>query len=419
MTEKALNGKALNEKALNGKAKFDGKVRTEALSTGFFGEYGGQFIPDALKRRLDDLAEAFRSAMADPSFREEYLGLLRDYVGRPSALTECRNISRELGGGRLFLKREDLNHGGAHKINNCLGQILLAKRMGARRIIAETGAGMHGTASAMAAALFGMECTVYMGAVDVERQMPNVERMRAMGAKVVSVTDGQQALKEAVDKALEAYVNEPETFYLLGSAVGPHPYPSMVREFQSVIGTEARAQFLERVGKLPDYAVACVGGGSNAIGLFAGFMDDPEVKLVGVEPGGRGSGLGENAASLTYGRPTVIHGFRCYALADEAGEPAPVYSISAGLDYPGVGPEHSWLKDTGRALYETVSDTEALEAFRTLCRKEGILPALESSHALAWALKTLPALKADQCVLVNLSGRGDKDFHSIPDEYKS
>ena len=391
-----------------------------AMTTGFFGEYGGQFIPEALKRRLDALAEAFREAMADEAFQQEYLRLLKDFVGRPTALTECRNISEELGGGRLFLKREDLNHGGAHKINNCIGQILLAKRMGARRVIAETGAGMHGTATAMAAALFGMDCTVYMGAVDVERQKPNVERMRAMGTRVVAVTDGQQTLKEAVDRALSAYVEEPDTFYLLGSAVGPHPYPSIVREFQSVIGREARAQFLERVGRLPDYAVACVGGGSNAIGLFSGFLDDAEVRLVGVEPSGRGTGrLGDHAATLSFGTPKVFHGFRSYVLTDESGEAAPVHSISAGLDYPGVGPEHAHLKDTGRAQYERASDEEALSAFRTLCRKEGILPALESSHALACALRLLPGLEKDETVLVNLSGRGDKDFHSIPERYKS
>ena len=273
----------------------------KAMVTGFFGEYGGQFIPEALKKRLDDLDAAFRDAMADKAFHEEYLELLRNYVGRPSALTECRNISKDLGGGRLFLKREDLNHGGAHKINNCIGQILLAKRMGAKRIIAETGAGMHGTASAMAAALFGMDCTVYMGALDMERQGPNVERMRAMGTHVVAVTDGQQTLREAVDKALAVYVEEPDTFYLLGSAVGPHPYPSIVREFQSVIGREAREQFLEREGRLPDYAVACVGGGSNAIGLFSAFLDDAEVRLVGVEPAGRGTDkLGDHAATMNF-----------------------------------------------------------------------------------------------------------------------
>lgn len=395
-------------------------VERKAMVTGFFGEYGGQFIPEPLKKRLDELDEAFRDAMADEAFQEEYLALLRDYVGRPSALTECRNISKDLGGGRLFLKREDLNHSGAHKINNCIGQILLARRMGAKRIIAETGAGMHGTASAMAAALFGMECTVYMGALDMERQSPNVERMRAMGTRVVAVTEGQQTLREAVDKALSVYVEEPDTFYLLGSAVGPHPYPSIVREFQSVIGREAREQFLKREGRLPDYAVACVGGGSNAIGLFSAFLDDAEVRLVGVEPAGRGTDrLGDHAATLAFGTPKVFQGFKSYVLADADGEAAPVYSISAGLDYPGVGPEHAWLKDTGRARYERVTDEEALAAFRTLCRREGILPALESSHALAWALRLLPTLGKDETVLVNLSGRGDKDFHSIPEAYKS
>lgn len=395
-------------------------VERKAMVTGFFGEYGGQFIPKPLKKRLDELDEAFRDAMADEAFQEEYLTLLRDYVGRPSALTECHNISKDLGGGRLFLKREDLNHSGAHKINNCIGQILLARRMGAKRIIAETGAGMHGTASAMAAALFGMECTVYMGALDMERQSPNVERMRAMGTRVVAVTEGQQTLREAVDKALSVYVEEPDTFYLLGSAVGPHPYPSIVREFQSVIGREAREQFLKREGRLPDYAVACVGGGSNAIGLFSAFLDDAEVRLVGVEPAGRGTDrLGDHAATLAFGTPKVFQGFKSYVLADADGEAAPVYSISAGLDYPGVGPEHAWLKDTGRARYERVTDEEALAAFRTLCRREGILPALESSHALAWALRLLPSLGRDEMVLVNLSGRGDKDFHSIPEAYKS
>lgn len=395
-------------------------VERKAMVTGFFGEYGGQFIPEPLKKRLDELDEAFRDAMADTAFQEEYLTLLRDYVGRPSALTECCNISKDLGGGRLFLKREDLNHSGAHKINNCIGQILLARRMGAKRIIAETGAGMHGTASAMAAALFGMECTVYMGALDMERQRPNVERMRAMGTRVVAVTEGQQTLREAVDKALSVYVEEPDTFYLLGSAVGPHPYPSIVREFQSVIGREAREQFLKREGRLPDYAVACVGGGSNAIGLFSAFLDDAEVRLVGVEPAGRGTDrLGDHAATLAFGTPKVFQGFRSYVLTDAAGEAAPVYSISAGLDYPGVGPEHAWLKDVGRARYERVTDEEALAAFRTLCRREGILPALESSHALAWALRLLPSLDKGETVLVNLSGRGDKDFHSIPEAYRS
>ncbi|MCL1941454.1 MAG: tryptophan synthase subunit beta [Synergistaceae bacterium] len=391
----------------------------EALSSGFFGEYGGQFIPDALKARLDALTDAFKSAIEDESFHAEYVRILEEYVGRPTALTECANISGELGGGRLFLKREDLTHGGAHKINNCVGQILLAKRMGAKRIIAETGAGMHGTASAMAAAMFGMECTVYMGEVDIARQGPNVERMRALGTSVVSVTAGQKTLKEAVDAALLAYIEQPDTFYLLGSAVGPHPYPSIVREFQSVIGKEARAQMLKREGKLPDYAIACVGGGSNAIGLFSGFLDDESVKIIGVEPSGRSLKHGEHAASLTLGSPGVLHGFKSYVLTDDKGEAAQVYSISAGLDYPSVGPEHAHLKDSGRVKYELASDQDALDAFRALCHKEGIIPALESSHALAHAFKLLPTLGKDEIVLVNLSGRGDKDFHSIPDEYKT
>ena len=341
---------------------------------GFFGEYGGSFVPPALQPRLDELERAYEEALADPTFGEELTALLRDYVGRPSALTFCGNISREYAGGRLFLKREDLNHTGAHKINNALGQALLAKRMGRTELIAETGAGMHGTASATVAALLGMHCTVYMGAVDVARQAPNVARMKALGAQVVAVREGQETLKEAVDAALRAYVERPESFYLLGSAVGPHPYPAMVRDFQSVIGREARRQFLEREGRLPDYAVACVGGGSNAIGLFSAFLDDPSVCLVGVEPAGRGLAPGEHAATLTLGAPGVIHGFRSYVLTDDQGEPAPVYSISAGLDYPGVG------------------------------------PALESSHALAYALKLLPALTPEKTVLVNLSGRGDKDM---------
>ena len=377
---------------------------------GFFGEYGGSFVPPALQPRLDELERAYEEAVADPTFGEELTALLRDYVGRPSALTFCGNISREYAGGRLFLKREDLNHTGAHKINNALGQALLAKRMGRTELIAETGAGMHGTASATVAALLGMHCTVYMGAVDVARQAPNVARMKALGAQVVAVREGQETLKEAVDAALRAYVERPESFYLLGSAVGPHPYPAMVRDFQSVIGREARRQFLEREGRLPDYAVACVGGGSNAIGLFSAFLDDPSVCLVGVEPAGRGLAPGEHAATLTLGAPGVIHGFRSYVLTDDQGEPAPVYSISAGLDYPGVGPEHAFLKDSRRGEYVTVTDREAVDAFQILCRREGIIPALESAHALAYALKLLPALTPEKTVLVNLSGRGDKDM---------
>ncbi|MBL3592392.1 MAG: tryptophan synthase subunit beta [Synergistaceae bacterium] len=385
----------------------------DEMRRGFFGEYGGAYVPEGLKDRLDELDRAFTEAMEDDDFQREYLRLLKEYVGRPSALTECVNVSRRYGGGRLFLKREDLNHTGAHKINNALGQALLARKMGKKELIAETGAGMHGTASATVAALFDMKCTVYMGAVDVRRQAPNVARMKALGAEVVAVEEGDATLKEAVDAALAAYVARPETFYLLGSAVGPHPYPTLVRAFQSVIGREAREQFLAREGRLPDYALACVGGGSNAIGLFSGFVDDPSVALIGVEPAGRGLDTEDHAATLVAGSPGVIHGFKSYVLADKAGEPLPVYSISAGLDYPGVGPEHAFLKDSGRARYVAVTDDEAVEAFGVLCRLEGIIPALESSHALAQALKMLPGLKADETVLVNLSGRGDKDLDQV------
>ncbi|WMI70762.1 tryptophan synthase subunit beta [Aminobacterium sp. MB27-C1] len=380
---------------------------------GYFGEYGGSFVPQALQIRLDELEKAYDEAKSDPSFKEEFMSLLKEYVGRPSALTECKNISHYFGGGRLFLKREDLNHTGAHKINNAIGQALLAKRMGKTELIAETGAGMHGTASATVAALMGMKCTVYMGALDVARQAPNVARMKVLGTEVIAVEDGQKALKEAVDAALKAFAENPETFYLLGSAVGPHPYPTIVRDFQSIIGKEARSQFIEREQNLPDYAVACVGGGSNAIGLFAGFLNDREVKIVGVEPAGKGLATGEHAATLSAGHPSVIHGFKSYVLSDDQGEPAEVYSISAGLDYPGVGPEHAYLKDSGRVSYTSVTDQEAINAFKLLSRKEGIIPALESSHALAYAFKLLPTLSKNQTVLVNLSGRGDKDMDTI------
>ncbi|WP_286677204.1 tryptophan synthase subunit beta [Aminobacterium sp. EBM-42] len=380
---------------------------------GYFGEYGGSFVPEALQVRLDELEEAYEEAKKDPSFSNEFITVLKEYVGRPSALTECKNISRHFGGGRLFLKREDLNHTGAHKINNALGQALLARRMGKNELIAETGAGMHGTASATVAALMGMKCTVYMGAVDVARQAPNVARMKVLGTEIVAVQDGQKTLKEAVDAALKAFAEQPDTFYLLGSAVGPHPYPTMARDFQSIIGKEARSQFLEREQKLPDYAIACVGGGSNAIGLFSGFLDDSEVKIIGVEPAGKGLATGEHAATLSVGQPNIIHGFKSYVLSKENGESAEVYSISAGLDYPGVGPEHAYLKDIGRVDYKSVTDEEAIDAFKLLSNKEGIIPALESSHALAYAFKLLPALAKDQTVLVNLSGRGDKDMDTV------
>eukprot|EP01057_Protomagalhaensia_wolfi_P005594 Protomagalhaensia_wolfi_Nauph_80__5593@NODE_62_length_4092_cov_134_022453_g51_i0_p2_GENE_NODE_62_length_4092_cov_134_022453_g51_i0NODE_62_length_4092_cov_134_022453_g51_i0_p2_ORF_typecomplete_len413_score96_06PALP/PF00291_25/5e59ADH_zinc_N/PF00107_26/1_6e03ADH_zinc_N/PF00107_26/0_036ADH_zinc_N/PF00107_26/1_2e03AlaDh_PNT_C/PF01262_21/5_NODE_62_length_4092_cov_134_022453_g51_i0411279 len=382
---------------------------------GTFGEaYGGAYVPPPLVAVLKELEVAYNQYKDDPEFRKEYLDTLRHYVGRPSALTEAVNLSKQVGSGaRIFLKREDLNHTGAHKINNCLGQALLAKRMGKTKMIAETGAGMHGVATATVAALMGMECDIYMGAVDVARQAPNVLRMKALGAKVVAVTDGQQTLKEAVDAALVAYISDTTVFYCLGSAVGPHPYPTMVQDFQRIIGEEARAQLLERTGRLPNVICACVGGGSNAVGLFHAFLEDSDVKIVGVEPSGKGFTTGDHAATLTLGKPAVLHGFNSYCLTDETGEPAQVYSISAGLDYPSVGPIHSVLKDCGRAEYTTASDNDALEAFKLLCRTEGIIPALESSHALAGALKIAKDMKQGDIILVNLSGRGDKDMEMI------
>ncbi len=381
---------------------------------GFFGNYGGQYVPETVVPILDNLAETYEKYRNDPEFIEEFTYYLKKYSGRPTPLYLCANLTKSCGGARIYLKREDLNHLGAHKVNNTIGQILLAKRMGKKKIIAETGAGQHGVATAATAALMGMKCTIYMGKVDVERQKLNVFRMRMMGAEVISATSGQQTLKEAVDEALEAWIQEPdETFYLLGSAVGPHPYPYMVKNFQSVISKEARQQFLEEAGKLPDYVIACVGGGSNAIGMFADFIEDESVKLVGVEPAGRGLEPGKHAATLCLGTPGVMHGFNSYMLKDENGEPASVYSISAGLDYPGVGPEHSYLKDLGRAEYVYASDAEAVDAFFKLSQHEGIIPALESSHALSYALKLAPTLSPEQSIVVSLSGRGDKDVAQI------
>ena len=380
---------------------------------GMYGGFGGTYVPELLEPILKEISEEYERCTADKSFREEYLSLLKNYVGRPSALTECKNLTKSVGGAKIFLKREDLNHTGAHKINNCIGQALLAKRMGKKKIIAETGAGMHGVASATVAALMGMECDVYMGEVDVQRQAPNVLRMKALGAKVVPVSDGQGTLKEAVDAALAAFCNDTSVFYLIGSAVGPHPYPTMVQNFQKIIGEEARAQMLERTGSLPDSVIACVGGGSNAIGAFTAFIEDKDVRLIGVEPSGRGLTYGDHAASLTKGSPGVLHGFKSYVLTDDKGEPAEVYSIAAGLDYPSVGPAHAALKESGRAEYICASDKEALHAFRLLCRTEGIIPALESSHALAGAIRIAPELNPEQKVLVNLSGRGDKDMETI------
>lgn len=381
---------------------------------GFFGDYGGSFVPPVLAEKLQEVTEAFERYRLDPDFLRDLKQLQEEYIGRSNPLTLAKQLTQRLGGAKIYLKREDLNHTGAHKINNCIGQALLAHRMGKKRVIAETGAGQHGVATATVCALFGMDCTIYMGAEDMKRQRLNVFRMELLGAKVVAATGGRQTLKDAVDAALGDYIaNADTTFYLLGSAVGPHPYPLMVREFQSVIGYEARHQILEREGRLPDALVACVGGGSNAIGLFHAFYGDKDVAIYGVEPAGHGLNTTEHAATLTLGTPGVIHGFRCYNLQDASGEPLPVHSIAAGLDYPGVGPEHCQYKDQGRATYVSVTDQEALDALVTLSRTEGIIPALESAHAVAYAIKLAPRLEKDQIVVVNLSGRGDKDVEQI------
>jgi len=393
---------------------FDTTLIPSYSGNGYFGEYGGSFVPPVLSEKLQEVAEAFERYRLDPEFLRDLTALQKDYIGRSNPLTLAKNLTRQLGGAKIYLKREDLNHTGAHKINNCIGQVLLAQRMGKKRIIAETGAGQHGVATATVCALFGMDCTIYMGAQDMKRQSLNVFRMELLGAKVIAATGGRQTLKDAVDAALGDYIeNAQTTFYLLGSAVGPHPYPLMVREFQSVIGYEARRQIVEKEGKLPDALIACVGGGSNAIGLFHAFYDDREVAIFGVEPAGHGLETTEHAATLTLGAPGVIHGFKCYNLQDETGEPLPVHSIAAGLDYPGVGPEHCQYKDSGRATYVSVTDKEALDALVLLSRTEGIIPALESAHAIAFALKQAPKMTTDQTIIVNLSGRGDKDVEQV------
>jgi len=380
---------------------------------GRFGRYGGRYVPETLVSALDDLAALYDAVRSDPVFWAEFEALLRDFVGRPSALSEAPRFSAAVG-ARVLLKREDLNHTGAHKINNTIGQALLARRMGKRRIIAETGAGQHGVATATVCARFGLDCVVYMGAEDVVRQALNVYRMKLLGATVVPVESGTRTLKDATNEALRDWVtNVPTTHYIIGSVVGPDPYPRMVRDFQSVIGREARAQVLERCQRLPRTAVACVGGGSNAIGLFVGFLDDPEVELVGVEAAGEGLESGRHSATLAAGTPGVLHGSFSYLLQDDDGQVAPAHSVSAGLDYPGVGPEHSYLRDTGRVRYESVTDAEALEAFQSLCRLEGIIPALETAHALAWVTRSRGRWHPDDVVLVCLSGRGDKDVAHV------
>jgi len=381
---------------------------------GHFGPYGGVFVAETLMSALDELRREYEAARQDPDFQDEFRHELRHYVGRPSPIYHARRWSEKLGGAQIYLKREDLNHTGAHKINNTIGQALLARRMGKKRVIAETGAGQHGVASATVAARYGMECVVYMGAEDVKRQSPNVYRMKLLGATVVAVESGSKTLKDALNEAMRDWVTNVEsTFYILGTAAGPHPYPMLVRDFQSVIGEECKVQMGEMLGRQPDAVIACVGGGSNAIGIFHPYIPVDGVKLIGVEAGGLGVATGKHAAPLSAGTPGVLHGFRSYLMQDANGQIAETHSISAGLDYPGVGPEHSWLKDTGRAEYVTVDDNEAMQAFHDLCRFEGIIPALESSHALAYAARLAPSLDRDQVLLVNLSGRGDKDINTV------
>lgn len=383
-------------------------------AAGHFGPYGGKFVAETLMGPLDELRLAYECYLRDPEFQSELDADLKHYVGRPSPLYHAKRWSRELGGAQIYLKREDLNHTGAHKVNNTVGQALLARRMGKTRIIAETGAGQHGVATATVAARMGLECVVYMGEVDMARQEANVYRMRLLGAQVVPVTSGSRTLKDALNEAMRDWVtNVDNTFYIIGTVAGPHPYPAMVRDFQAIIGREAKEQILAQAGRLPDALVACVGGGSNAIGLFHPFLGDTEVALYGVEAAGEGLATGHHAAPLCAGRPGVLHGNRTYLMEDDDGQIMETHSISAGLDYPGVGPEHAWLKDSGRATYVAATDGEALTAFHSLTRTEGIIPALESSHALAYAMKLAPRMDNSGLIIVNLSGRGDKDMHTV------
>lgn len=385
---------------------------------GYFGEYGGSYIPEELAKIMEKVSQQYQKAINDPTFMDEYESLLKHYVGRPSPVYYAKRLSEAIGGAKIYLKREDLNHTGAHKINHCIGEALLAKRMGYKKIIAETGAGQHGVALATAAALLGLECDIYMGAIDIAKEAPNVSRMKILGAKVVSVSRGTQTLKDAVDVAFEAYLADPITqLYCIGSVVGPHPFPMMVRDFQSIVGREARAQIKELTGNLPNEVIACVGGGSNAAGIFSGFLEDENVALRGVEPAGKGLDTDKHAATITKGSKGVIHGFKCYLLQDDNGDPLPVYSIASGLDYPGVGPQHCYLHDIGRVTYTSITDREAVEAFYVLSRMEGIIPALESSHALAEGVKRAEELGKGKSILINLSGRGDKDIDFILEQY--
>ena len=395
-----------------------GQSNIDSQIIGHFGQYGGRFVPEALISALDELALAHEVAAKDPVFQSELAELHRTYTGRPSIITEAKRFSEHAGGARILLKREDLNHTGSHKINNVLGQALLTKRMGKKRIIAETGAGQHGVAAATAAALMGLECVVYMGEDDTKRQSLNVARMKLLGAQVIPVTQGSKTLKDAINEAMRDWVtNVDTTHYLLGTVAGPHPFPTMVRDFQRIIGVEARAQVLEMLGRLPDVVLACVGGGSNAIGIFHAFLDDENVRLIGLEAGGRGIETGLHAATITGGSPGVLHGTRSYVLQDENGQTIESHSISAGLDYPGVGPEHAFLNDIGRAEYRAVTDDQAMHAFALLCKTEGIIPAIESAHALAGAIQLGNELGPNATLLVNLSGRGDKDVQTAAEYF--
>jgi len=383
-------------------------------SSGHFGTYGGIFVAETLIHALEELKDAYARYRNDPEFIAEFNDELEHFVGRPSPVYHARRWSAQIGGAQIYFKREDLNHTGAHKINNTIGQALLARRMGKPRVIAETGAGQHGVASATVAARYGLECVVYMGSTDVERQAQNVYRMKLLGASVIPVESGSKTLKDALNEAMRDWVTNVEnTFYILGTVAGPHPYPMMVRDFQAVIGEECKVQMPKMIGRQPDYVIACVGGGSNAAGIFYPYLDNADVKLIGVEAGGEGLATGRHAASISAGSPGVLHGNRTYLLQDDDGQIIETHSVSAGLDYPGVGPEHAWLKDSGRAQYVVIDDDEALEAFHTCCRIEGIIPALESSHALAHAARLAATLPANQAILVNLSGRGDKDMHTV------
>jgi tryptophan synthase beta chain len=388
-------------------------LRTQPDDRGHFGQFGGRYVAETLMPLILDLERHYKAAKADPAFAAEFDDLLEHYVGRPSPLYYAERLTEHLNGAKIYFKRDELNHTGAHKINNCIGQILLAKRMGKTRIIAETGAGQHGVATATVAARFGLPCTIFMGARDVERQSPNVFRMKLLGAEIVPVTSGAQTLKDAMNEALRDWVaNVHDTFYIIGTAAGPHPYPELVRDFQSVIGKEARAQILSREGRLPDLLVAAIGGGSNAIGLFHPFLDDADVKMLGVEAAGHGLDK-EHAASLAGGRPGILHGNKTFLLQDEDGQIDEAHSISAGLDYPGIGPEHSWLKQIGRVEYDSATDVEALEAFKLMCAIEGIIPALEPSHAIAAVMRRAPSMPKDSLIIANLCGRGDKDIFTV------